>query len=131
MVTSKQIAKGVGLFVDNEVLPMLSGGTRYGVSVGSVMGAKWLEGKLEHLRKTEAAKELGLSVGDGFELETLRTAMVERFPDEGIRIEADRINRFINHFLGKLGPVLNIQMEGGLTFYRADLEKVFRYIGRE
>lgn len=128
MVTSKQIAKGVGLFVDNEVLPMLPSGTRYGVAVGSVMGAKWLEGKLEHLRKTEAAKEFGLAVDGGFDLDALRSAMLERFPADGLRIEAEQINRAINQFLGKLGPVLNIQMTGGLTFHRGDLEKLYRYI---
>lgn len=128
MVTSKQIVKGIGMFIDTEILPAMGGAARYGAAVASAMGAKWAEGKLEQFRGTEIAKELGIVVDGGFDLDALRTAMVEKFPEEGLRIEAAQINRAVNHFLGKLGPILNVQMEGGITFRRTDIEKLYQYI---
>lgn len=128
MVTSGQIARGIGAWVDAELLPMATGATKYGASVAAAMGAKWIEGKLEKIRHMEAAKELGIAVGDGFDLEALKTVMLDRFPADGLRIEAEQLNKMIAKFLGKWGAILNIQLQGAVTFHRGDVEKLFGYI---
>lgn len=128
MVTSKQIISGAAMWVDSEILPMMHGATRYGASVAAGMGAKWLESKLNKALGSEVAKELGIVRDGGFDLETLRTVMLERFPSDGLRIEAEQINKLVSQVLGKLRTVLNIQMEGAVTFHRADLEKLYQYI---
>jgi hypothetical protein len=128
MVTSKKIARGVGVWVDNEILPMMSGTTKYGLSVATAMGATWLEKKLDQAQRSEIARELGVAIDGGFDLAALKTTMLDRFPEDGLRVEAEQINSLVNRFLGKLGPILNFQVEGGVTFHKADLEKLFGYI---
>lgn len=128
MVTSAQIARGIGAWVDAEMLPMTTGATKYGASVAAAMGAKWMEGKLEKIRNMETTKELGIAVGDGFDLDALKTVMLEQFPADGLRIEAEKLNNMIAKFLGKWGAILNIQLQGAVTFHRSDVEKLFGYI---
>ena len=128
MVTSRQIVKGLAMWVDSEILPMLHGGTKYGAGVVAALLAKQGEGLLDKAKGQETVKALGLVRDGEFDLDVLRTAMIERFPEEGLRIEAAQINALLNRFLGKLGPVLNIQVEGGVTFHKADVEKLYNYI---
>lgn len=71
---------------------------------------------------------LGILQEDGFDYDRLREALVGLFPPEGLRLEADQINNFVSKFLGKLGPILNFQVQGGVTFHRTDLEKLLDYI---
>lgn len=128
MVSSRQIMKGVGMWVDSEILPMLHGVSKYGVGVVSALLAKQGEGLLEKAKGLELVKALGLVRDGEFDLEGLKIVMLERFPEDGLRIEAEQINGFLNQFLGKLGTVLNFRVEGGVTFRKTDVEKLYQYI---
>lgn len=129
MVTAHQIMKGVGMWVDSEVLPILHGFPQYGVGVVSALLSRKGEKLLNEAAKNETVRALGLAQGDGFDLDILREVMVERFPSDGLRLGAEQINDFAKKFLGRWGAILNFQVQGGITFHRADLEKLFGYIG--
>lgn len=128
MVTSKQIIKGAAMWIDSELLPTMQGFSKYGVGVGSVLLSKWAEAKLDDAKKSEEAKLMGIVRDGEFDYDLLREALVGPFPAEGLRLEADQINNFANRFLGKLGPILNFKVQGGITFHKSDVEKLFDYI---
>ena len=128
MVSSRQIVKGIAMWVDSEILPMMHGATRYGAGVAAALLAKQGEGLLDKAKSSDIAKTMGIVKDGEYELDTLRDVMLAQFPEEGLRIEAAQINQFLSRFLGKLGPIINIRMEGGITFHRSDVEKLFRYI---
>lgn len=44
-----------------------------------------------------------------------------------MRVKAAQINGAINRFLGKLAPILNYQVQGGITFHKSDVEKLFDF----
>ena len=124
MVTSKQIIKGAAAWIDSELLTSMHGLPQYGVGVAAALLSKPAEAKLEQLRQSKEAQAMGILQDGGFDYDRLREALVGPFPAEGLRLEADQINNFIGKFLGKLGPILNFQVQGGVTFHRADLEKL-------
>lgn len=128
MVTSKQIIKGAAAWIDSELLTTMHGLPQYGVGVAAALLSKPAEAKLEQLRQSKEAQAMGILQDGGFDYDRLREALVGPFPEEGLRLEADQINNFVNKFLGKLGPILNFQVQGGVTFHRADLEKLLDYI---
>lgn len=128
MVTTKQIIKGAARWIDTELLSAMQGATQYAVAAGSVLLSRWAEPKLEALKISEQAALMGVVRDGGFDYDLLRQALVDTFPADGIHVEADQINGFIAKFLGKLGPILNFQVQGGITFRRADMEKLFDYI---
>ena len=128
MVTSRQIVKGAAMWVDTEILPMMHGAAKYAAGVAAAMLAKQGEGLLEKAKEQDLVKTFGLVKDGAYDLDTLKSVMLERFPEEGLRIEAQQINQFMSRFLGKLGPVLNFQVEGGVTFHKSDVEKFYQYI---
>lgn len=128
MVTSRQIVKGAAMWVDTEILPMMHGATKYAAGVAAAMLAKQGESLLEKAKEQELVKTFGLVKDGAYDLDTLKSVTLERFPQEGLRIEAQQINQFVNRFLGKWGPVLNFQIEGGVTFHKSDVEKLYQYI---
>lgn len=128
MVTSKQIIKGAARWIDTELLHTMQGFPKYGVGIGSVLLSRWAEPKLETLKKSEEAQAMGIVRDGGFDYDLLHEALVGTFPAEGLRLEADQINNFVNKFLGKLGPILNFQVQGGVTFHKSDIEKLFDFI---
>lgn len=128
MVTSKQIIKGTARWIDTELLRTMQGLPKYAVGAGSVLLSRWAEPKLEALKQSEQAKLMGVVRDGEFDYDLLREALVEPFPEEGLRLEADQINGFMSKFLGKLGPILNFQVQGGITFHKSDVEKLFDYI---
>ena len=128
MINSRQIAKGLGAWVDNEILPMMRGPVKYGAGVAAALLVKQGETLLEKGKENETVKALGLVRDGEYDIDVLKTAMLERFPEEGLRIEAEQINGLLNQVLGKLGPILNIRMEGGITFHKSDVEKLYQYI---
>lgn len=128
MVTSKQIIKGVGMWLDAELLPSLHGFAHYGTGIAAALLSKRGEQWLDKARRSDAAKSMGIVVDGGFDYELLREILVSPFPPDGLRLEADQINGLIDRFLGKLGPVLNFRVQGGVTFHRADVEKIFDFV---
>lgn len=128
MVTSKQIIKGAAMWIDSELLTTMHGLPQYGVGVAAALLSKPAEAKLEQLRQSKEAQTMGILQDGGFDYDRLREALVGPFPAEGLRLEANQINNFVSKFLGKLGPILNFQVQGGVTFHRADLEKLLDYI---
>lgn len=128
MVTEQQIARGIAAWIDSEFLPMLSGGSKYAAGVAGAMLAKHGEALLRGLKDHEMIRVLGIVTDDGYELDELRRVMLEQFPAEGIRIDAKQINNLIGQVMGKWGAILNIRVEGGVTFHRADVEKLYSFI---
>ena len=128
MATSKQIAKGIATWIDAEMLPMMRGAGKYGAGMASVLLLKRGEMILDQGKELDAVKLMGLVRNGEYDLDLIREVMLQPFPAEGMRLEASQINNAINRFLGKLGPILNIQVEGSMTFHKFDLEKLFGYI---
>lgn len=129
MVSSHQIMKGVAMWIDSEVASTMSGFPQYGIGVVSALLSRKGEKLLNEAAKNETVQTLGLAQNGAFDLELLREIMLEPFPEDGIRVEAEQINDFAGKFLGRLGPIVNFQVRGGVTFHRSDVEKLFEYIG--
>lgn len=128
VITSKQIIRGVGSWIDAEILPSMHGPAQYAVGVAAAMLSKKGEALLDKARDNEIVKTLGISRDGGYDLDELRTVMLERYPADGIRIDADQINSALNRFLGKLAPIINYKVQGGITFHRSDLERLLNAI---
>ena len=60
-----------------------------------------------------------------------RLAEVKATRLEELRIKAETINQMINRALGKLGPILNIQLTGSITVRKHDVETLFRFLMEE
>lgn len=129
MVSAHQIMKGVAMWIDAEIASALNGFPKYGVGVASALLSRRGEQLLNEAAKNETVQTLGLAKDGAFDLELLREVMLEPFPDDGLRLEADQINDFADRFLGRLGPIVGFQVRGGVTFHRADVEKLFEHIG--
>ena len=127
-MTSRQIARGIAAWVDTEVLPMMHGTTKYGAGVVAALLSKKGEALLEQAKEQDLVKAMGLVRDGEYDLDLIREVMLQPFPAEGLRIDAKQINNAVSRFLGKLGPILNFQVEGCVTFHKADLEKLFGYI---
>lgn len=129
MVSSHQIMKGLAMWIDSEVASTMSGFSQYGIGVVSALLSRKGEKLLNEAAKNETVQTLGLAQNGAFDLELLREIMLEPFPDDGIRVEAEQINGVVGKFLGRLEPIVNFQVRGGVTFHRSDVEKLFEYIG--
>lgn len=129
MVSSHQIMKGLAMWIDAEIASALNGFPQYGIGVASALLSRRGEKLLNEAAKNETVQTLGLAQDGSFDLELLREIMLEPFPEDGLRLEADQINDFAGKFLGRLGPIVNFQVQGGVTFHRSDVEKLFEYIG--
>lgn len=128
MVTSHQIIKGAARWIDTELLPTLNGFPRYGVGVAAALLSKQGEALLDKTLRSDKAQAMGIVRDGAFDYDLLRTALVEPFPSEGLRLDAEQINSVVGRFLGKLGPILNLQVQGGITFHREDVEKLLDLI---
>lgn len=116
------------MWIDSEVLTTMQGAPKYGVGIAAALLSKRGEALLDKAKAHDKAKALGIVQGGEFDYDLLRAILVDPFPAEGIRIEADQINGAIHKFLGKLAPILNYQVQGGITFHKSDIEKLFDYI---
>lgn len=128
ILTSKQIIRGAASWLDSEVLPSMHGASRYGLGVAAAMLSKRGEALLDKAMTSDVVQALGIARDGGYDLDELRTVMLERYPAEGIHIDAEQINGAINRFLGKLAPIINYQVQGGITFHRSDLERLLNKI---
>ena len=130
MITTKQAVMGLAAFIDNELLPAIGaeGAAKYGIGVVSSLLLRRGEAALDGLKDKELVKSLGLVTDQGIDAELLKEVLLERFPAEGIRIEAEQINGLLERFLGKLAAVFQVRLAGAVTFHRADLEKLFSYM---
>lgn len=126
-MTSKQIIKGAAMWIDSELLSTMHGIPKYGIGIGAALLSKRGEALLEKVKNNEKVKALGIIQGGEFDYDLLREILVEPFPADGIRVEAAQINGAINRFLGKLAPILNYQVQGGITFHKSDVEKLFDF----
>lgn len=128
MVSSHQIMKGVAMWIDSEIASTMNGFPQYGIGMASALLSRRGEKLLNEAARNEAVQTLGIAQDGSFDLELLREIMLEPFPEDGLRLEADQINDFAGKFLGRLGPIMNFQVRGGVTFHRSDVEKLFEYI---
>lgn len=128
IITPKQIVHGAASWLDSEVLSAMGSASKYGLGVAASLLSKQGEALLEKAMTNDTVQALGLARDGGYDLDELRTIMLERFPPEGIRIDAEQINNAIDRFLGKLSPIINYKVRGGITFHRADLERLLNAI---
>lgn len=128
ILSSKQIIRGVASWLDSEVLTSMHSGPKYGLGVAAALLSKRGEALLDQAMGNDVVQALGIVRDGGYDLNELRTVMLERYPAEGIRIDAEQINGAINRFLGKLAPIINYKMQGGITFHRSDLERLLNTI---
>lgn len=128
IITPKQIIRGAASWLDSEILSTMGSASKYGLGVAASLLSKRGEALLEKAMTNDTVKTLGLARDGGYDLDELRSVMLERFPPEGIRIGAEQINNAIDRFLGKLSPIINYKVSGGITFHRADLERLLNAI---
>lgn len=128
IITPKQIIHGAASWLDSEVLSTMGSASKYGLGIVASLLSKRGEALLEQAMGNDTVQALGLVRDGGYDLDELRSIMLERFPPEGIRIDAEQINGAVNRFLGKLAPIINYQVQGGITFHRSDLERLLNAI---
>ena len=129
MVTAKQVARGIAAYVDSEILPKMGNGFgKYGVGVLAAIMMKKGESAMDRLFEDKKLQALGITSAEGLDIDLLREAMIERFPAEGLRIDAEQINAMIAGFLGSAAPLFNTRLSGGMTFRREDVEKLYNYV---
>lgn len=130
-MNNRQIVKGLGRWLDSEILSQTGPGVKYGVGVAAAMLSRRGEILLEEAKESEPVKLMGLVRDGEYRLDELREDMLRNFPEEGLRIKAETINQIINRALGKLGPILNIQLTGSITVRKHDVETLFRFLMEE
>lgn len=114
MVSITQVERGLGRWVDNEVISKMPSGGQYdmakkiAVSASSVYIIRKGMTVLTSLRGGLLGT-LGLIDGNGnVDIDGVREAVAEKMPDEGIKVTI---------------PILN-----EVTFYKADIDSMYRYI---
>jgi hypothetical protein len=130
-MNNRQIVKGLGRWLDSEILNQTGPGVKYGVGVAAAMLSRRGEILLEEAKESKPVKLMGLVRDGEYRLDELREDMLQNFPEEGLRIKAETINQIINRALGKLGPILNIQLTGSITVRKHDVETLFRFLMEE
>lgn len=128
MVSSHQIVKGLAMWIDSELLSTAKGFPKYGIGIISAFIGNRGETMLEKLKDSNGVKFAEITKDGQYDYDLLRACLVEPFPDEGLRLEADQINAVVNKFLGNWASVINFGVQGGITFHKSDVEKLFDYI---
>lgn len=115
MVSIAQIERGVGRWVDAELMPLIPTGGQYdnlkriGVAAGAVYLIRKGKTVLMTLRDSSFLNALGAVDANGdIDIEGVKEVLAEKIPETGIKVNI---------------PILN-----EVTFYRRDLESVYAYI---
>lgn len=109
MVTLQRVREGVLSYIDNEVLPKMSGTGRVLVAVYAALAADRVVDVVQEWMKLPAIQVLGLCGENGM-------------------VDAERLRGCLLDKMGQEKIDLNIPMVGRMTFNREDVEKLFRYI---
>ena len=110
-VNISQIEIGVAKYLDAELLPQLprDGAKGFGVQFVAVLATKRLGALIRSYAESPVVKAMGIVDAHGnVDLPALRDAAMQTMPESGV--------------------VIDVPLAGKLTFYRADLEKLYQYI---
>ncbi len=112
MVTVNQVKNGLVKYIDNEVLPHLTGAKKIGLGVYTALAAENLEKTVLKYRTHPAVEMLDVI-------------------DENCEINIDRLYRAaVPYFEGGEKHALEIPLIGEIIVCRKDLDELFRLINR-
>ena len=113
MATTAQIKRGLGTYIDSEILPKIPGGTFKKIAVGTALGLfldnvdKMFEGEDGML-----VSLLGIRDRDEIDIHKIAEHLKANMPEEGIRTDL---------------KVLGVRF-GDMTLYRRDIDDIVRHI---
>lgn len=111
MVSIKQIEKGIGSYLDHELMPQLpqDGIEKVIIGTGISLLLKKNIGKIDNLRKNPVINAMGIFDKDGnVDIDTLREELKEHMPESGVKYE--------------------VPMIGTLTFKGNDVDVLYNHI---
>ena len=108
MVTIQQAQQGISRFIDNEVLPHMTGIKKIGLGMYSALALQNAAGALEKLKTNPAIAMLNVIDDNGMiDIDALYNVAVPMFAEK---------------------QTFDLPVIGSVTFDRNDVEKLFRYI---
>lgn len=108
MVSTSRIRDGLVRYVDNEVLPHMTGVRKVAMGTYVALAADRLDGEMQKYIHHPAIEMLGIANDDGVDVDKLMTTLADRFNEK---------------------QTLTIPLMGDFTFERRDIEKLREYIG--
>ena len=111
VVSINQIEMGIAKYLDAELLPQLpkEGAKGFGVQVMATLATKRIGNLVRSYAELPLLKTMGIvDAQGGIDLPGLREAALQSMPDTGVSID--------------------VPLAGKLTFYKADIDKLYKYI---
>jgi hypothetical protein len=109
MVTLNQVQNGIVKYIDNELIPMISGWKKWGFGAVSALWVSNINETFSKLKESEIVKMLGVI-------------------DEHNMIDIDKLYREFYAQAQKASATLDLPIVGQLTLDKNDVEKIYRYI---
>lgn len=108
MINVERIQHGVRAFVDNEMLPKMTGAQRWMVAVAVGVYVEKLPQMLQSWAQLPAVKPLGIITPDGVDVETAY--------------------KYLKPAAQAGGASFDVPLLGTVTFTEADVDSLFRYL---
>ena len=112
MYDLRQIIKGLSMFVDNDILPKVSGWQKWVIGAGMGVALDKSVNIFEELKNNEMVKMLGII-------------------DRNDNVDVDTLYKEIKKQAQKSSVTFNIPMLGILTLNDKDVDKIYEYIKME
>lgn len=113
MATTAQIKRGLGTYIDSEILPKIPGGTFKKIAVGTALGLF-----LDNVDKMFDGEDgmlvslLGIRDRDEIDVHKISEHLKANMPEEGIKIDL---------------KIMGMRL-GDMTLYRRDIDDIVRHI---
>lgn len=108
MVTVERLQRGVRAFVDNEMLPKMTGAQRWMTAVAIGIYVEKLPQMLQSWSQLPAIKPLGIITPDGVDVETAY--------------------KYLKPAAQSGGASFDVPLLGTVTFTEADVDRLYQYI---
>lgn len=108
MVGVDRLQRGIRAYVDNEMLPKMTGAQRWMTAVAVGVYTEKLPTVLEKAADSPAMKPLGIITPEGVDVETAY--------------------KYLKPAAQSGGATFNVPLLGSVTFTEADVEQLYRYI---
>lgn len=111
MVTVHQIEKGIGSFLDNELMPMIGENGLQKVIIGTGISLLLHKniGKIVTMQQNPIVSAMGIFDQEGnIDIDSIKEEMLKQIPEEGVKVD--------------------VPMVGVLTFKKEDISKLHQYI---
>lgn len=111
MVTIDQVERGIAAYLDRELMPILpdTGFQKVLIGTGIGLALRKYKGQLAELKDHPVVKMLGVFDKNGnVDIDVVKEELGKQIPETGLKME--------------------LPMIGGLTFHKADVDKLHSYI---